>query len=366
MRDNGKKGIKNVQIYVKSRKVKEYGTKKKKKKMAYRADLTVPIPEQQVTNADNVGDFGIDGPDVPFVDWQPRGDGEGQPAPNRFLKGGRAPKKVGSISLKSIDFIQRAFQCPPFGDESERFVKPEMLAYIVKDFYSDDGAHTVLTISKVNQIMSEAGKDFRTFRDPNNPETFPECRDFNRYLTTYGEKILETHHQARKIPTLYDTMKKSMKPEKFADLERYYALSTQDMYCWLTAFGIRQKIEFIGSVINTNRPDGLETDDPTDNEDHYSHVNICMAKRARIANVFGPSDQITTGSKLWIQLTRKQVLENGLLVYTDFQLVPSGSATHYSPLMKESCYIDPSGRHMNVHRTLIGIGEYLFLLCTNN
>ncbi len=328
--------------------------------MAYRSDLTVPIPEQAVTNADNVGNFGIDGPNVPYVDWQPRGDGEGQAPPSRFLRGGRAPKKIGSIALKSIDFIQVSFMCPPYGDESEKYVKPEMLAFIVKEFDSETGAHTALTLSKCNQIMFEAHKEFRAYRDAANPAHDKDCADFWEYLREFGEKMLETYHQARKNMVLWNAMTNpdtGVSADKLAKLKRYYELSTQDLFCWLTAFGIKQKIEFLGSVINTNRPEG-DVDDPTDSQDHFSVVNACMAKRARIANVFGPADRITTGSKLWITLRRKAVLEGGQTVYNEFQLVPGGSTTHDYPTQREASYIDPSGRSMTPTRYHVGVVNF--------
>ena len=64
------------------------------------------------------GNFGISGPNVPMVEWAPRGDNVNQTSPAGFLQNGQAPRSHGHITLKSWDFIQYQYTIAPWGDES--------------------------------------------------------------------------------------------------------------------------------------------------------------------------------------------------------------------------------------------------------
>ena len=327
--------------------------------MAYRSDANVPFPVHDITEADAHGNFGIDGPNVPAVEWYPRGDGAGQPAPNRFLKSGQPPKRVGSIALKSVDFVQVAFMCPPSGDDSEKYINEGMLAFVIKERDVVTATQTIMTLANVNQTMCDSHREFRTYRDEANPQHDIDCVIFWEYLQEFGEQMLEIMHQARKNTVLYERMREDMtkhNPEKWDKLEHYYAMSTQDLFCWQTAFGIKQKIEFLGSVIGMGGR--TDPDDTVENNDHFTVVNIALAKRARVANVFGPSTKITTGSKLWLTLRRRQVIEADGIAYNEFQIVPGGSMTEAYPLQRESSYIDPSGRPMSVWRWHVGVVNF--------
>jgi hypothetical protein len=95
-------------------------------------------------------------------------------------------------------------------------------------------------------------------------------------------------------------------------------------------------------VINTSRAIGLETLDMTRNSDHYTNVNVCLAKRARVANVFGSANEIKTGSKLWLILKRKATPFGDKV--GPFCIVPGGSAVNDYPLESQLEYEDPGER----------------------
>lgn len=271
-----------------------------------------------------VGDVGgIRGPNVPSVVWDPSGGGN--------MRGGQPPTSSMGVDIKAFDFISKQFMCAPFHDETNLLIMPEMLCFTVNMVDPDTGSSQVLTLSKVNQIMHDEWEHFleQAKNYPDSPQG-----TFYKALETYGEVGLMNYHRAKMEGRLDDTYD--------SNLKSFYDRSLEDDYHWLTRFGILHHISFAGSVINTNRAIGLETMDRTSYSDHYTTVNVCLAKRARVANVFGPATEIKTGSKLWLILRRKSK-PNGAHVGA-FQIVPGGSAKYDYPLASQLEYNDPSNK----------------------
>jgi len=277
---------------------------------------------------------GVRGPNVPSVTWEPSVGPMGQvttDAMNAFTRGGQPPTSSMGVDIKSFDFIQKQFMCAPYHDESNRLIMPDMLCFTVNMQDPDTGSSQVMTLSKVNQTMHEEWNTFYEFASqPANRQT-REGR-FLTALEAYGEVGLMNYHRA----------KLEGREKDYANLKEFYEMSLEDDFHWLTRFGILNHISFAGSVINTTRAIGLETMDMTKHSDHYTNVNVCLAKRARVANVFGSSSEIKTGSKLWLILKRKATPFGSKV--GPFCIVPGGSAVNDYPLESELEYEDPNER----------------------
>lgn len=299
---------------------------------------------------------GIDGPDVPYVSWAPRGASYDQTGPAAFLNNGVAPTSHGHISIKSLDFVQRQYLCPPWGDDSQQYIMPDMLVFSVNEMDPTEDSTTILTLSKANQLMREAYTDFVDASDPAHPSFFAEAGAFKVALEEYGEAMLESYHVARQLNKETAFRKQFEAEAGFAKFRAFYDACKTDMFCWLTRFGITQKMSFLGSVINVNRATSLESMDMTQHTDHYCQVNVCLAKRGLVANVFGHSDVITTGSRLWLTLKRKQrYARGGEMKPAEYTIVPNGSAIRDGPSLAERAYQDPSGRAMRGHYWRVGV-----------
>jgi hypothetical protein len=218
--------------------------------------------------------------------------------------------------------------CAPYHDDSNKLIMPDMLCFTVNMQDPNTGSSQVMTLSKVNQTMHEEWDD--EFMSNVNAGV-PSAAKFLRYIKEYGEVGLRNYHVAKL---------EKREAELPSDLKEFYDMALEDDYRWLTSFGIEHHISFAGSVINTNRAVGLETMDMTEYSDHYTNVNVCLAKRGRVANVFGQADEIKTGSKLWLVLKRK-IKPNGTL--GPFCIVPGGSAKYDYPLASELEYEDGNG-----------------------
>lgn len=277
----------------------------------------------------------IQGPSVPNNGWQP---GSG-------AFSGMPPTSSSGVSLKSMEFIQRTFLCAPYSDESNQLIMPEMLCWTVNYVDPETGAQQVMTISQVNQTCHEEWALFMSSIVPGSNDSNPYKSKFYTWLQKYGEQGLQNYalsvKEGREISDA----------ELNAELKEFHRMALEDDFHWLTMFGLLRHISFAGVVINTNRAVGLETLDMTSHTDHYTDVNVCVAKRIRCANVFGPSSRIKTGSKLWVVLRRKLKPDGK---YGELVLEPGGSNVHDYPLAGEVEFQDLNGNHVRGHAWRVG------------
>ena len=301
--------------------------------------------------------YGVGNPNVPNVSFEPSSN-PGNPAVNDVasaLGNGIPSGSLNTIEL-GTDFIQYTYMAPPWEDQTNKYIMPEMPAFAVKELDTEQNSTTVLTLAKLNQILQTSWQDFMEVSDTTNADTYQNAVTFRGFLEKYGERALETYAKARMNPVLLARLEKDSadaKTDEFKDLQEFYRMSTQDVFCWCTRFGILNKINFLGIVINTNRAVSLELADETDYHDHYTEVNVGYAKRLYVANIFGPSDRVTTGSKLFLNLRRKRVTQRGKIFFGEYQVLPHGTTEDYCRQAERS-YTDPSGRPMNGHSWMVG------------
>jgi len=282
----------------------------------------------------NAGDFdGID-PYQPFVEWDTRRNETG---PAEFMKYGKAPMNADVVEISGVDNIPQQYMCLPWEDESDRFVLPHMLAFALKEYDCIENTTVILTLPKLNQVLYESYHDFRKLVDDNDSITV----NFDVLLKKYGEAALEMAHDKQK------NGEKVQNPE----LEKFFKMSTEDFYCWLTKYGIMSRISYLGVINNVSRAISLENIHQTG---QYTTVNVVMGKRCEVANVFGDVDHVTSGSRLWLILRRKSTIKNGNVEYREFHVVPHGCRYKDFPRQLDLQYIDPSGRYFRGEKWTIG------------
>ena len=436
------------------------------------ADIySVGTPGWGSTPAPGASALGIDGPRLPGIEWEPRGANTPLGSALAAMGYGIPPATHGHIQLKSHDFISQQYLTPPWGDESEKYIMPDMLCFTLganRSAASDEApnATVVLTLAALNGLLDSEWNNFLQEAKEGPGIKDPMSEKFYGYLKNFGEDMLEAYHVARKCEhtkaafrKLFEDMKwgggggivggsggtktsaeigylqkyrttnngenpniesTGNKPEKiwenavkeddttgtvdgwaeleflrqyrkanngtypfpsdknwldaiaadqgnslgptlkggssssglgtsgskitFDDLEDYYEMATKDFYCWLTRFGILSRVNFCGSVMNVNRGTSLEGYTDVRNTQHYTQVVVGIAKRVRVANVFGEHDNIDTGSQVWLALKRKAHMYNAREVGA-YCVVPGGSMKGW-PTVFERTYNDPSGRPM--------------------
>lgn len=294
--------------------------------------LTTSIPNPgNDFDANAPGNFGISDPSINSVDFGPGGSIR---SIARFAGKGIPPKSHGSIALKSWEFLQYQYLTPPTNDNANMYLKSGMLAFTIREKDCDDGATLTYPLFLLNQLMRDQWNDFVQATSP--PSNDPEMLEFLGWLQKYGEQGLLSYHKAEKNGDLKKYDDAGIRDE----LHQFRERAMQDGYCYLTQFGILNKINWSGVVINTNRAESLDTLDDTVNTRHYSQANMGLAKRLLTAQCFGPADHITTGSTCWIALKR-ELCHNGK--YGCYVLYPGGSKLRKAPLPHELRYVDERG-----------------------
>jgi hypothetical protein len=337
--------------------------------------------------------MGMAGPGLPGIEWAPRGANSALGAAFAAMGGGVPPTTHGHIQLKSHDFISQQYLTPPWGDESEKYIMPDMLCFTLganRSFGQDEAPNTtvVLTLAALNQLLHSQWDEFQASISNGDQDSI----QFATYLNTFGEDWLETYHKERQSPKRWEALKNILGPTLVAApvatppvetggaaatgesgsrgggrggssgssgggggggagapidwdaLETFYQMATKTFFCWQTRFGILSRVHFAGSVMNVNRGTSLEGYENVLASQHYTQVTVGLAKRVRVANVFGDREHVTTGSKVWLTLKRKQSLyKNGAM--GAYCVVPGGSHMGW-PTVAERTYKDGSGREM--------------------
>jgi hypothetical protein len=304
------------------------------------ADIfSVGFPEYGTSEIGNAG------PNVPYMPW----DAQSTRGVARFTNNGQPPKSVGSIGLKSVDFISHQYLSPPVNDEADQLLMPDMLAFLVREMDPDEGTNVVLSLAALNKIMQDQWDDFvLKSTQNNNPYETTDAVNFRSYLQTYGERGLNDYVAARKRGD--EKMLEKMNSEP--GLREFWEMSTKEGYCYLTLHGILSKINYAGPIISTNRAHSLEDEMMTGTYEHYTQVVVGLAKRVRVANMFGTAENITTGSKLWVLFTRKYCGDGK---YGAFAAIPGGCKGKWRPLSHDRTYVDEAGSIIEGHVFAVGV-----------
>jgi len=290
------------------------------------------------------GNFGIGGPNVPAIGWEPRGTGGPLGAAQQFVRNGIPPVSHGHVTLKSFDFISQQYLLPPTSDQANQMFKRGMLSFVVREFDKEENSTLTYPLFMINQIARDQWNDFVLATSPNRND--PDAIEFLTFMQRYGDKGLIDFAAAKRRG---DTRKYDGTPEVRRELNLFMQRAEEDGYCYLTLYGFLRKVNSHGACINTNLGAGLETIDDTRAHQHYVQANLGLAKRIQLSQVFGPADQVTMGSRLWIVLKRKHC---GAGKYGPFVLYPGASPVDTRP--KDCSYIDESGGLVHGHVYNIG------------
>lgn len=256
------------------------------------------------------------------------------------------------IDLETIP-IQCTYLCPPGGPDADmRYAMPEMPAFSINFFDQYEGSTPVVTLAKLNQYLHDAYNDFERASSPNSADSYQQAETFRRYLETYGERGLEIVHQTRNNASLSAWYEKHA--TDWSKMLEFYSMATQDLFCWQTKFGILSKVNYLGPLIGVGRDVSLEAENNTFGMDHYAMLNVALAKRCAMGNIFGGLDKVTVSVVLWFVLTRKRVIKNGKAEFAEFVVLPFGDKKEQCPMLGMMSYTDMSGRACFGHRFNVG------------
>lgn len=298
--------------------------------------------------SDSIG--GIGGPGLPGMAWDPSGDDTPLGQVYRFVRGGIPESSHGHVTLKSFDFVSQQYMLPPLSDGTSERIKRGMPTFAVREFDKEDGSTIIAPHFVLNQWSRDQWQDFVRVTSINSPYQDQEKLQFLNLMRKYGDNVLVSFAREKRNNGESGLYKSNS--QSYQELSDFLRLSEQDGYCYLTKHGWTNHVNYHGAAINTNIGAGLETMDHTEAELHYVQANIGLAKRIQMGQCFGTSQEVTMGSRLWIELRRERCPYGG---YGAFQLYPGASNRETHP--SNNYYVDERG--CQVQGILYNVGTVL-------
>lgn len=298
----------------------------------------VPMPPIIGTSpeASAPGNFGVDGPGIGSLsDLEARGsNGRFQRNAAAFFNYGNPPIESTTIELPTVPIIAR-YETSGLNDGADLRLMPEMPIFVVREMDPDTRSDIILSLADVNKLMRDQWNDFvlYTTADPN-PQRDPEAVEFLVWLREFGESALESYARAHRRNDQHALAKWS------DEMKQFFQRATMPGYCFLTRYGILQRLNFLGFIEATSRDVGLEPNMLSEWEEHKVALGVALAKRTRVSNIFGDATKTPASSRLWICLTR---LHCGNGQYGCFVLKPMASPHLNVPLRPQTHYIDEAG-----------------------
>lgn len=289
------------------------------------------------------GTMGLNGPNVPYIQWAPTGTGtEGMNPVRNFLNSGVPTTAHYHSHLPSNDFIVAKFAAKPWlEDKSHLLIREGMLIFGTTELDPQiKDLSNIVSLSKMNEILYRQHHMFQE-----HARRIEDLNAFNQLLDEYTEKQIEGEFH-RKM--LGQTPNSDM-----ADLMRGIHKSVMR---YQTKVGILTTWNFLGGVLTVS--------DATTGEDYYSMdgadkvvvVNAVMGKRCMLGNVWGGTNDggnVDVGSTLWLILKRRQKPDG---TYGEFQFFPYATKWRDGPPKCQLVYGNPyTGTEELGHALHIGI-----------
>ena len=284
------------------------------------------------------------GPVDPGIRWAPpRGAGGAvrtRPVAARFGDGAPGPVSDVSGGNSTMGYVDAVFHTPSIGYDHVAEMQQGMLAFAVRRKQQEEGATLIMSLHQVNAAMREQWADFLLYTTPGGGNQDSEALEFLRYMQLFGERGLELYAHMLNESTRY----KSVSPFVTAvvenvELQNYHRLAQQDDFCYLTRWGIRQRVRYVGPIMGTTRERTLD-DMGQERYAVTSSVVVGAGRRVPCTQIFGPRHSIRDGSRLWLICTRTPCEPTK---FGAFRFLAGGGGLRDGPTDAERTYRDESG-----------------------
>jgi hypothetical protein len=262
-----------------------------------------------------------------------------------------------NIELEGHVTIPASYVCPPLPGLGDLLLAPLIPAFAIKEKleYEDQnhGLTLVVSLPQVNKLMRDQWNDFvlnSTGTEASNPYYDTRSAKFRVYMREFGESLLNAYGNATTHKDKW-LLNKHYGPV----LKDFFDMSTEDGFCFLTDYGILQKINFLGIILSTNRADSGYDNETAASSDGFTSLAMAIGKRAECLQLFGPNTQAVKGSTACLGLTRAKCgpeYEDG--TFGRFMIVPLASATHDYMPKRCTAYADEAGRMRPGHVWKLG------------
>lgn len=211
-------------------------------------------------------------------------------------------------------FIQYSYPLVPFGDKSETRIMENMLVFVARHMDKKHGMYPFVSIGKLNTLIREHHVNYHEWLSNGDASTvffngMLNQPDVENKLQFY-QHLLDTNDN--------DGIGRFKKEND--DFHKFYELAKEDVYCYQTEFGIRQRWNWSGVVLSKLQGTSLMSMDLTAATSELYVINVVVGEKARVFNYWGSTTYAKEGSKVFLVLKRAQAKNN--LKLGPFQVYP--------------------------------------------
>ena len=245
-------------------------------------------------------------------------------------------REYGTPTNDVNETIQQQHVIFPWRDNSHFLINKYEPVFVARTLDAEEGMHSNVSLTKLNNILSQADAEYKV--NVKKPGT-DELR-FARLLGLIGEDMLECYHNLKRtfqldLPKLGEIMAKrgffgEDSAYTMAELEWLYEMSQKPGLRYQTKFGIKNKWNFWGVVINTNAADTQDSSyiGSLQAEGRAVTVNTAVKGTARMYNFVGSAAESLPMARVWLVLRRVTTSDGSI---GPFQYVPYVSRVNECP-----------------------------------
>lgn len=194
--------------------------------------------------------------------------------------------------------LEATFLSPSVGIDYVKGMREGMVVFALRQHLNEPGTTVLVTQAQLNRLMREQWDVFvsRTTLQAANSGVFVEENQFLDLLRLHGELGLELYDKYKASPN------KALK-NMVAKYAVFATMAVSQNFCYLTAYGIRQRVNYLGPILSLSISSTLDEGDYA-NRTEPASLAVGMGKNVPCAAIFGPSDEMRMRTKLWIVISR--------------------------------------------------------------
>ena len=244
---------------------------------------------------------------------------------------GAEPPTISDVSSaqSTMSKITTTFKTPSFGYDHVAEMQSGMLAFSVRRQQLDADETLILALHQVNAAMREQWDEFVSRTSGNSYDN--EAKEMLELMQKFGDRGLDLAEHEQQNCGCHETIQA---------LARYRELALQDDFCYLTSWGIRQRIKYVGPIVTTTRERTLD-DMGRERYGGTSSVVVGSGRRVECTQLFGSLVDIPDGARLWLICTRRMCSSR---YYGAFEFRPGGGGCYNMPMRADRVYRDESGK----------------------
>lgn len=221
-------------------------------------------------------------------------------------------------------YIDQQYTTPVSGYNYFAEMREGQLAFCIRIDPGEPGTTFILTLPQLNKLMREQWDDFvmsTSGSAANNPRFDSYSRVFLNYMQNYGEHGLQLYEKLVYAGKANDP--------KYGNLQEYWSMAKEDRFCYLTLYGIRHRVSYLGPIQNMTNSYTLN---PVVRDHGQGTIVVGMGQRVECSQIFGRMDEVTHQASLELLFTRMPCHDS---LFGSFCVYPRVTSRHSSATFRD-------------------------------